>query len=102
MWVALVFIAFLTYDVWLAMWFTNPATGAKQFGIGIGTLVLGVNVVLLACYTWGCHVLRHVVGGRLDEMSKVPACDYAFACVSSLNVRHQLFAWMSLISVMLE
>src|SRR5687768_8010414 len=25
MWVAIVFIALLTYDVWLALWFTNPA-----------------------------------------------------------------------------
>jgi hypothetical protein len=100
MWVALVFIAFLAYDVWLALWFTNPATGAKEFGIGVGTIVLAVNVVLLACYTWGCHVLRHVVGGRKDEVSKSPTCDFAYACVSSLNGRHQLFAWMSLFSVM--
>ncbi len=100
MWVALVFIAFLAYDVWLAMWFTNAATGAAEFGIGVGTLVLGVNVVLLASYTWGCHVLRHVVGGRMDEVSKSPACDMAYACVSGLNGRHQLFAWCSLFSVM--
>jgi hypothetical protein len=101
MWVALVFIGFLTYDVWLALWFTNPATGAREFGIGLGTLILAVNVVLLAAYTWGCHVVRHVVGGRLDEMSKSPVCDMAYACVSGLNVRHQLFAWSSLFSVML-
>jgi hypothetical protein len=56
--------------------------------------------VLLACYTWGCHVLRHVVGGRLDEMSKSPTCEMAYACVSGLNGRHNLFAWLSLISVM--
>ena len=100
MWVAIVFIALLAYDVWNALWFTNPATGAAQFGIGVGTIVLGVNVVLLAGYTWGCHVLRHVVGGRMDEISKSPVCDMAYACVSSLNVRHQLFAWCSLFSVM--
>ena len=100
MWVALVFIAFLTYDVWLALWFTNPATGVKEFGIGVGTLVLAVNVVLLACYTWGCHVLRHVVGGFKNEVSKSPVCDFAYTCVSGLNGRHQLFAWCSLISVM--
>ena len=29
--------SFLAYDVWMAMWFTNPATGAKEFGIGVGT-----------------------------------------------------------------
>lgn len=100
MWVAVVFIAFLSYDVWKGMWFVNPATGAAEFGIGLGTLVLAVNVVLLAAYTWGCHVLRHVVGGRLDEVSKSPFCDKAYACVSSLNSRHMLFAWTSLVSVM--
>jgi len=100
MWVALVFIAFLAYDVWLAMWFTDPATGVKTFGIGLGTIILAVNVVLLASYTWGCHVLRHVVGGFMDEVSKVPACDFAYMCVSRLNNKHQLFAWCSLVSVM--
>ena len=38
MWVALVFIGVLAYDVWLALWFTDPATGAVRFGIGVGTL----------------------------------------------------------------
>jgi len=99
MWVAIVFIGFLAYDVWVAMWFTNAA-GVKEFGIGVGTIVLAVNVGLLASYTWGCHVLRHVVGGRKDEISKSPACDMAYSCVSALNVRHQLFAWCSLFSVM--
>jgi hypothetical protein len=32
------------HDVWKALWFTDPATGATQFGIGVGTLVLAVNV----------------------------------------------------------
>ena len=100
MWVAIVFIAFLAWDVWLALWFTDPATGATEFGIGVGTIVLAVNVVLLASYTWGCHVLRHVVGGRMDEVSKSPVCDMAYSCVTSLNGRHQLFAWCSLFSVM--
>ena len=27
----------LAYDVWLALWFTNPATGQTEFGIGVGT-----------------------------------------------------------------
>ena len=97
---ALVFLLFLSYDVWVAMWFTNPSTGAKEFGIGVGTVVLAVNVVLLTCYTLGCHVVRHLAGGFMNEVSKSPACDFAFACSSGLNGRHQLFAWCSLISVM--
>jgi hypothetical protein len=40
------------------------------------------------------------VGGHKDEVSKSPVCDFAYTCVSSLNGRHQLFAWCSLISVM--
>jgi hypothetical protein len=99
MWVAVVFIGLLAYDAVMAYRFTNPATGAKEFGIGIGSLVLTANVVLLASYTWGCHVLRHVVGGRLDEVSKSPVCDMAYSCVTSLNVKHQLYAWCSLFSV---
>ena len=100
MWVAIIFIGFLAYDVWVAMWFTNDTTGVKEFGLGVGTIVLAVNVGLLGSYTWGCHVLRHVVGGRKDEISKSPVCDLAYSCVTSLNVRHQLFAWCSLFSVM--
>ena len=34
-----------------------------------------LNVVLLAGYTFGCHVLRHLVGGFKDEVSKSPVCD---------------------------
>ncbi|HEX5071221.1 MAG TPA: hypothetical protein VFV78_13480 [Vicinamibacterales bacterium] len=100
MWVAVVFIGLLAYDVWKAMWFADPATGGVTFGIGLGTIIMGVNVVLLASYTWGCHVVRHVVGGWMDEVSKVKACDFAYYCVTKLNGRHMLFAWCSLISVM--
>lgn len=98
MWIALLFIALLAYDVWVAMWFDDGA-GGHQFGIGVGTLVLALNVVLLGSYTLGCHVLRHVVGGRMDEVSKSPAADTCYTCVTALNVRHQLFAWCSLFSV---
>jgi len=100
MWVALVFIALLAWDAWKALWFADAATGQLRLGLGVGSLILILNVVLLASYTWGCHVLRHVVGGWMDEVSKSPVCDYAYACVSHLNVRHQLFAWCSLLSVM--
>ena len=95
MYVAVVFIFILSYDAWEAMWFAD-ATGAKHFGIGIGTLVLVVNVVLLAGYTFGCHSLRHLIGGFMDEVSKTPACARGYSCVSCLNRRHMLWAWLSL------
>jgi hypothetical protein len=100
MWVAILFIAMLTWDVWKALWFEDAITGQVRFGLGVGTIVLAVNVVLLGCYTFGCHAFRHVVGGWKDEVSKSPTCDRAYACASSLNGRHQLFAWCSLFSVM--
>ena len=52
---------------WKALWFDDPATGHATFGIGVGTLVLLINVVLLGGYTLGCHSLRHLVGGVLDR-----------------------------------
>ena len=97
---ALLFLLFLSYDVWLALWFTDPATGVTRFGIGLGTVILATNVVLLTCYTIGCHAVRHLVGGFKDEVSKSPTCDFAYECSSRLNGRHQLSAWCSLISVM--
>ena len=54
------------------MWFTDPVTGRVSFGIGVGTLVLAVNVMLLGGYTLGCHSLRHLVGGYLDQLSRAP------------------------------
>ena len=99
MWIAVLFLCLLSYDVWLALWFVDPATGREVFGIGVGTVILAANVVLLSCYTLGCHVMRHVVGGVFDEVSKHPVCDRAYSCSTALNGRHQLFAWCSLFSV---
>jgi hypothetical protein len=100
LYVALVFLFFLAHDVWKAMWFADPITGRETFGIGVGTLVLAVNVVLLAGYAFGCHSWRHLVGGFLDRLSTAPACHKTYNCVSCLNRRHMLWAWMSLCSVM--
>jgi len=98
LYLALAFIGFLTYDVWLALWFDDGA-GATRFGIGLGTLILAANVVLLGGYTFGCHSLRHLVGGRRDEISTSSVCSASYACTSALNRRHNLFAWLSLFSV---
>jgi len=95
LYLALIFILILGHDAWKAMWFADDA-GTKHFGIAVGTLVLMVNVYLLAGYTFGCHSLRHLIGGFLDAKSKAPACAKAYSCVSCFNHRHMLWAWMSL------
>src|ERR1700684_4527530 len=87
---ALLFLVFLAHDVWKALWFDG------KFGIGVGTLVLLVNVILLGSYTLGCHSLRHLVGGMFDVLSRRPVRKKLYDCVSCMNRRHMLFAWMSL------
>lgn len=99
LYLALLFIVLLASDVWKAMWFADPATGQKHFGIGLGTIVLATNVVLLSCYTLGCHSLRHLVGGRLDRLARKPLRHQAYVCTSHLNRNHMRWAWMSLFSV---
>lgn len=98
--IALIFLVILSYDVWLALWFTNPTTNQKEFGIGVGTIVLLVNVILLSSYTLGCHSGRHLFGGRKDEISRSPVSSACYRCATGLNVRHMQFAWTSLFAVM--
>ena len=97
---ALAFLCFLAQDVYEGMWFTG-ADGVRHFGIGVGTLVLAVNVVLLSGYAFGCHTLRHVVGGARDTMSTSKVCVKAYNCASCFNRKHMVWAWCSLFSVAL-
>ena len=98
MYLAIIFIVFLAHDVYEALWFTDRA-GNTTFGIGVGTIVLAANVFFLAGYTFGCHSLRHLIGGWRDELSKKPVQAKAYNCVTCLNRRHMLFAWLSLFVV---
>jgi hypothetical protein len=88
-------IILLAHDAWKAMWFLD-AKGASHFGIGLGTIVLTLNPIFLGLYTFGCHSFRHLVGGFLDSKSRAPSCAAAYNCVSRLNTRHMLWAWVSL------
>jgi hypothetical protein len=93
---ALVFIVFLWHDAIRSFIFDG------HFGIGIGTLVLTLNVTLLSLYTFSCHSLRHLAGGKLDCFSCATfgrSRFEAWSFLSFLNERHMLFAWCSLVSV---
>ncbi len=96
LYLALAFILVLAYDVYKAMWFVNAETGATEFGIGVGTLVLAVNVIFLGSYTFGCHSLRHLVGGGRDILSSSPLALSLWKRVTWFNGRHMRFAWFSL------
>jgi hypothetical protein len=99
LYVALLFLLVLSYDVFQALWFTDPVTGEKSFGIGVGTLVLLGNVTLLSGYTLGCHSMRHIAGGYLDRLSRAPVRKRIYDCSTCLNRVHLRWAWASLFSV---
>jgi len=86
----------LTYDVTQA--FRGPN---GDFGFGLGTLILLVNVVLIWAYTVSCHSCRHITGGRLKHFSRHPVRYWIWTQISKLNARHMLFAWLSLGTLML-
>jgi hypothetical protein len=97
-WLAAVLVAVvLSIDVVLAF---RDADGAWGH-MGLGTLLMLVNVVLIWLYTLGCHSCRHIVGGRLRHFSKHPLRYRAWGVVSKLNAQHAQYAWASLISVAL-
>src|SRR6478672_4290666 len=99
-WYAAVLVALvLTYDVFLAF---GPAEGESDgIHMGLGTLIMLVNVVFIWLYTLGCHSCRHIMGGRLRHFSKHPVRYKLWGWVSKLNGQHARWAWFSLFSVAL-
>ncbi|HLL67995.1 MAG TPA: hypothetical protein VK453_20105 [Micromonosporaceae bacterium] len=71
------------------------------FGVGLGTLIIWINVAMLGGYTLSCHACRHVVGGRLKHFSKHPVRYKLWTLISKLNARHGTFAMASLVTVIL-
>ena len=98
LYLALVFIVLLAYDVWKALWFTDPPTGGTAFGIGVGTLVLAAQrrpprrlhaSAATRCATWSAACSTSSRGAPV----RTGAATTASSC---LNRRHMLWAWMSL------
>lgn len=101
MYLAVVIMFVLAWDVILAcMWPTED--GGTTFGISPATIVMAINVVLLSLYTFGCHSVRHLIGGKLDCYTCTGSGrtrHKLWRIVSSLNERHMLWAWCSLFTV---
>ena len=97
-WYAAVVVALvLTYDAVLAF---GPAPGESDgIHMGLGTVLMWANVVLIWLYTLSCHSCRHITGGRLRHFSKHPVRYRMWTFVSKLNARHGTYAWYSLFSV---
>jgi len=72
------------------------------FGVGVGSIVLMINPILLGMYVFGCHSFRHLIGGKRDCFSCDTRAKIAhgnWKWVTKLNENHQLMAWLSLIWV---
>lgn len=92
---ALPFPLILLYDALRAFEFPDG------FGMGVGTLVLLTNAVLLGVYTLSCHSCRHLCGGHVDTFSRSPMRYRLWKLVTRLNIRHMEIAWVSLFGVVL-
>lgn len=114
LYLGIVFIVMLSYEALRAFFWNVPAGGPFWHGdlqVRVGTLVLVLNVFLLAGYTFGCHSLRYLIGGnkRCFSCPNNPNNDSSGNAVSrryglwkhvtKLNVNHASWAWFSLFMV---
>jgi hypothetical protein len=95
---SLVVIVFLWVDVIRAFSYHG-----RPF-VGLGSLVMLINVILLTLYTITCHSLRYLMGGRIDRFSRVRGgmiWHRITMTLNWLNPAHGAWAWYSMFSVAL-
>ena len=97
LYIAIGIIFILSYDAILSFF-----QGGK-FGVGVGSIILTINPILLIGYTFGCHAFRHLIGGQKDCFTcpnGKPTFRYRiWKRVSWLNGHHMIWAWISMIWV---
>jgi hypothetical protein len=70
-----------------------------DFGLGLGTVIMLANVLLLWAYTLSCHSCRHITAGRINNFSKHPVRYWAWLQISKLNRIHMQLALITLVSL---
>jgi hypothetical protein len=107
MYIAVIFLVLLWWDALQAFWWPT-AGGGHQFGIGLGTIIMVINVICLSGFTFGCNSVRHLIGGRKDCFScpmnggkelTVDAGYSAWRFSTKFNEYHMQWAWISLFTV---
>lgn len=96
LYLSLVVLGFLWWDT------INSFHTHRGLYLGIGSVIMLLNVVLISMYTFSCHALRHLVGGSVDCFSCVRggrARHGLWGLVTRVNPYHGSFAWFSLVSV---
>ena len=102
LYLATIVLGFLWYDAVRAFLFRS-SDGSLHFGVGLGSLVMLGNVILLSFFTLGCNSLRHLIGGQLDCFTCSAAArtrHKLWRGVTVMNSRHMAWAWISLGSVL--
>ncbi len=92
---SVIVVAFLAYDAIKAFFWSDG------FHVGVGTLVMVANVVLLGYYTFSCHAFRHLAGGCMDCISQNKTRYGLWKWISHQNERHAFWAWVSMFGVAL-
>jgi hypothetical protein len=95
---SLIVVVFLWVDVVRAFTFQG------HFFVGLGSVVMLVNVILLSLYSLTCHSFRYLMGGRIDRFSRARAGRLWHRIVMLLNranPQHGAWAWYSMFSVAL-
>ncbi|MGC9219863.1 MAG: succinate dehydrogenase [Solirubrobacteraceae bacterium] len=96
--VAVIVMGFLWYDAIRGLFYTGG------FGFGVGNGIMFANVVLLSAFTFGCNSWRHIIGGKINCFScstQAKVRHGIWKKVSILNAHHQMWAWVSMFSVLL-
>ncbi len=95
---AVIVVVILWWDTFLAFDFNG------RFGIGVGSLIFLVNIVLLSLYTFSCHSWRHLSGGCMNCFSCSAGAKTRHGLwerITHFNENHALWAWLSLFSVVI-
>lgn len=98
MYFAVFYILVFFYDAYLSFF------QAGELGVGVGSILILGNPIFLASYTFGCHSIRHLFSGRLDcySCSMIGEVSHKNGKVLAwFNRRHELFAWISLIWIVI-
>jgi hypothetical protein len=98
LYLAFIPLAVLWVDLLLAIWHDG------QPRLGLGVLLIAADAVPVALYVFSCHSFRHLVGGGLDCFScsaNTRRRHGLWARVTAWNEHHGVWAWASLLSIVL-
>ncbi len=90
----IILLPFFYYDFYISLIY--------QDSLRIGSLVLLANALTLTSWTLSCHAFRHLIGGNIDCYSCTPVGrtrKKIFDVQTWWNARHELLAWVSLLTI---